>query len=123
MIHPVELARTDEGVRIAFSDGSVRRITGREIQRACPCANCKERRDADAARPPDPLALLAPEARPGRIVGMRPVGRYAYHIDFSQGCSRGIYEFDLLRSLGRPEESTPSDEAPPPVAGADDGLR
>ena len=28
------------------------------------------------------------------------VGRYALKIDFTKGCSRGIYPFSLLRSLG-----------------------
>jgi DUF971 family protein len=33
------------------------------------------------------------------------VGNYAYHIFFNHGCDKGIYSFELLKSLGTPESS------------------
>jgi DUF971 family protein len=44
--------------------------------------------------------LSAAEARPLEILGMTPVGHYAYTIAFSDGHDTGIYTFDLLRELG-----------------------
>ncbi|MDP6722272.1 MAG: DUF971 domain-containing protein [Pirellulaceae bacterium] len=38
--------------------------------------------------------------QPLRIKGMKPVGNYAYSIDFSDGHDSGIYSFDLLLELG-----------------------
>ena len=40
------------------------------------------------------------EAQPLRILGMQPVGNYAYSIDFSDGHDTGIYSFELLREVG-----------------------
>jgi DUF971 family protein len=42
------------------------------------------------------------EARPLTILGMRPVGNYAYSISFSDGHDTGIFTLELLRSLGTP---------------------
>ena len=70
---------------IAWSDGERRRYRVGELRDACPCATCREKRNAP---PPDPLQLtiLSPqEAQPLQIKGMRPVGNYAYSIAFSDG--------------------------------------
>ena len=42
--------------------------------------------------------MLAPLA----IAGMKPVGQYAYSIEFSDGHSSGIYTLEYLRELGGP---------------------
>ncbi len=42
------------------------------------------------------------EARPTRVEHMRPVGNYAYNIQFSDGHDSGIYTFDYLVELGEP---------------------
>jgi DUF971 family protein len=48
------------------------------------------------------LPILSPaETAPLRIVGMNPVGRYAYGIDFSDGHNTGIYTLESLREMGR----------------------
>ncbi len=55
--------------------------------------------------PPSPKGLLpvlsAEEAQPLRVTGMQPVGNYAYTIAFSDGHDTGIYDFTLLRELGK----------------------
>lgn len=44
------------------------------------------------------LAVISmSEARPMRIEGMRPIGNYAYAIEFSDGHSSGLFGFGLLR--------------------------
>jgi len=44
--------------------------------------------------------LTMAEAQPLRIVGMQPLGNYAYNVAFSDGHDTGIYTFELLRELG-----------------------
>ena len=44
--------------------------------------------------------LSLAEARPLKILGMKPVGNYAYSIAFSDGHDTGIFTLELLRELG-----------------------
>jgi DUF971 family protein len=98
---PVKIALNEAGqLIIDWSDGQ-RRIYGvRELRDKCPCATCREQR----ALPPAPATLLpvlsAAETRPLKIQGMRPVGNYAYSIDFSDGHDSGIFTLEFLRELG-----------------------
>jgi len=46
------------------------------------------------------LPVLTPqETLPLGVVGMTPVGQYAYSIEFSDGHSSGIYTLEYLREL------------------------
>lgn len=95
----LELATPDR-VRITWSGGEVREYTVHELRDKCPCATCREKRNA----PPPPATQLhvlsAAETQPLRITGMKPVGNYAYSIDFSDGHNTGIYTLESLRKLG-----------------------
>ena len=44
--------------------------------------------------------LSTEEAQPLKITGMKPVGNYAYSIEFNDGHDTGIFPFELLRALG-----------------------
>ena len=95
----LELASLDR-LRIAWSDGEVREYPLRELRDKCPCATCREIRN----NPPSPLQLpIVSEAQvqPLRITAMKPVGNYAYSIDFSDGHDTGIYTLESLRELGQ----------------------
>ena len=97
--HPskIELAGEDR-LRIAWSDGQRREYRFGELRERCPCATCREHR----AKPAPLLPVLsAAEARPVKVLAMKPVGNYAYSIAFSDGHNTGIYTFEFLRSLGR----------------------
>jgi len=113
---PNEIARTADGLRITWSDELVTQYSARQLRDACPCATCREkRRDAEPAddeiddaaetspKPkPKPMTLpvLSPqETRPIAVLGMRPVGNYAYNIAFSDGHDSGLFTFDFLRKL------------------------
>jgi len=48
------------------------------------------------------------ELQPVRVQGMKPVGNYAYSIEFSDGHDTGIYTFELLRELGQVVDGTVS---------------
>lgn len=84
---------------IEWSDGQTRRYAVAELRRRCPCATCNtERTRARKAGspPPEPPAAVA-------IRVMRPMGNYAYGIEFSDGHSTGIFTLELLRELGEEE--------------------
>jgi len=101
----LELATPDR-LRITWSDGAIHDYPVRELRDRCPCATCREIRNA-----PPPATTLLPiitdaETRPLRITAMKPVGNYAYSIDFSDGHDTGIYTLETLREWGR-ETSAP----------------
>jgi ATP-binding protein involved in chromosome partitioning len=79
---------------ITWADGHESVYDVRALRLACQCAVCvdewsgEERLDADR---------VPADVRPLRI---RPVGRYAIQIDWSDGHDTGIYPFDRLRELG-----------------------
>ncbi len=105
--YPTQLElRGESALLIHWSDGAAREYGIRELRDACPCASCREKRK----EPPQSTTLLpvlsAAEARPLKLLGMNPVGNYAYSLNFSDGHDTGIYTFEHLRSLGR--EATPN---------------
>ncbi|NUQ61203.1 MAG: DUF971 domain-containing protein [Pirellulales bacterium] len=90
--------RDDQTLVIDWTDGRRRAYDITDLRRNCPCAACNSER-ARSGSEEAPLDL------PGKVAlqEMTPVGNYAYHIEFSDGHSTGIYPLDLLRSLGKEE--------------------
>jgi DUF971 family protein len=105
--YPTDLKRLDdENLLIEWSDGQRRRYSFDELRQRCPCATCREQRGRgereQLARTSTALPVIpAAQAQPLRVVGMKPVGNYAYNIVFSDGHNTGIYPFELLRQLGQ----------------------
>jgi DUF971 family protein len=99
--YPTKLERIgDDRLRIEWNDGLQSECSVRRLREACPCATCREKRAAPPA-PPNVLPVLKPEETvPLRISGMKPIGSYAYAIQFTDGHDTGIYTFELLRELG-----------------------
>ncbi len=97
----LELAAPDR-LRITWSDGLVREYPLRELRDKCPCATCREKRNAPPASPLQLPIITEAEIQPLRITAMKPVGNYAYSIDFSDGHNTGIYTLESLRDLGEP---------------------
>lgn len=102
---PVGLKRTDRGLVIEWSDGVVQQLDGEFLLSQCPCATCRERaKGLEAERgQAGPLSLPILGSSMSELVSiakMEPVGNYAYSIQFSRGCSKGIYTLEYLRSLG-----------------------
>lgn len=99
---PVSLrARGSDELVIEWSDSQRRVYRWSELRENCPCATCREKRSQPAQLLP---VISAEEAQPPRPTSMKPVGNYAYNIEWSDGHSSGIYSFTLLRQLGRVEE-------------------
>ncbi|MFM7207542.1 MAG: gamma-butyrobetaine hydroxylase-like domain-containing protein [Planctomycetaceae bacterium] len=106
-VAPTAIRRVDDAagrpvIEIDWSDGVSGRYPARLLRDACPCATCREKR----AAPPKVVGLtvLRPEElRPLAVVGMKPVGQYAYSIAFTDGHDTGIYTLDYLRELASGE--------------------
>lgn len=78
---------------ISWSDGHASTYDVRRLRLACPCAQCVDEMSGkklldDAAIPPDVKPVV-----------INPVGRYAIHIDWSDGHRTGIYTYEHLRNL------------------------
>jgi len=97
---PQSIRRLADGaVELVWSDGLTSVYPPRLLRDACPCATCREKRVEPAK--PQLLPVLTPqEVAPLAIAGMKPVGQYAYSIEFSDGHSSGIYTLEYLRELG-----------------------
>lgn len=94
---------TPSELLVTWNDEVEQTFSVRQLRDRCPCATCREKRNAKPATL-DLLPVLRPEETlPLRIVDMRPVGNYAYAIHFSDGHDTGIYTLQFLRELG--EES------------------
>lgn len=97
---PVSLKSDGDALLIAWSDGVTHRLRWTFLRERCPCAVCKAK-DHEPPSPPGVLPVLsAAEARPLHVLGMKPVGNYAYAIHFSDGHTSGIYAVEYLRELG-----------------------
>ena len=99
---PTKLELADGNrLRITWNDGQVRDYKFRELRDACPCATCREKRNAPPASPLQLPIISSAEAQPLRVTGMKPVGNYAYSIEFSDGHNTGIYTLETLRQMGQ----------------------
>lgn len=76
---------------ILWSNGQECRYRLSDLQQKCPCAQCTE------ARANGKVIQVSATAKAKRITS---VGRYAIRVDFSTGCSNGIFDFDYLYGLG-----------------------
>jgi DUF971 family protein len=94
---PVSLRKEgDDRLVIDWNDGHRGVVTWQHLRDNCPCAGCREQRE----KPPDPFRILKPnELVPLRPVAMKPVGRYAYQITWSDGHDSGIFTLEQLRAL------------------------
>lgn len=64
-----------------------------DLQRQCPCAYCTD--EMTGKRLLDPK-MVSDDVR---AVVIRSIGRYGLRIQFTSGCSTGIYSFDRLRKM------------------------
>ena len=89
----LELVEDDSTLQIVWDDGRTGRIRLDALRAACACAVCQ-------GHDPSQSLNLRPEQFPGiRITDIAPVGRYAYHIVWSDGHDTGIYTLKMLREL------------------------
>lgn len=76
---------------IEWNDGTSGSYHLADLQKRCPCAGCvDEMTGKRKATAPEVLVDV-------RAKIIKNVGRYALKIEFTSGCSAGIYEFTMLR--------------------------
>ncbi|MEI8124160.1 MAG: DUF971 domain-containing protein [Parachlamydiaceae bacterium] len=78
---------------VDWSDNISKEYRLSSLQKNCPCAKCY---DPTSGKQLTSGADLDVNVRAAQI---KSVGRYALKIQFSSGCSRGIYSYAMLRSL------------------------
>lgn len=84
-IKKIELI-TPSVLRLEWADGFVKEFTASELQKHCPCAGCKERGVSSYE------GVCA-------VSEIRKVGRYAIRLNYTKGCSHGLYSYELLKEL------------------------
>jgi len=90
----LELAERESQLLIRWDDGVLSRYQLDALRAACPCAMCQ------GHHPSESLNLEASQFPDIRITDLAPVGRYAYHIVWSDGHDTGIYTLRMLRETG-----------------------
>jgi len=78
---------------IEWSDGKIHDYRLSDLQKQCPCAACV---DENTGQRTLDVSTVREDVRAKRIIS---VGRYALRIQFTSGCSTGIYDFALLRKM------------------------
>lgn len=82
-----DLALQDGGLKITWQDGVTSFFQAETVQKFCPCVRCERQK--------------MPAESGVKLLQIDPVGRYAIRVQFSSGCSKGIFPFALFRQLTR----------------------
>lgn len=94
---PILLRRIKQEDNFSFSvewnDNSIGLYRLSELQKKCPCAGCVD--ENTGKRISDPTKVSATL----RAIKITSVGRYAMKIQFREGCSAGIFTFDMLYQM------------------------
>ena len=78
---------------IRWNDGEIQDFKLSHLQRHCPCAQCTDENSGRNLVDPKTIQDNV------RAIVVRSVGRYGLRIQFTSGCSNGIYSFADLRRL------------------------
>ena len=89
----LELTDDDSILQITWDDGKLSRLRLDVLRAACSCAVCR------GHHPSQSLNLKSEQFSGIHITDIAPVGRYAYHIVWSDGHNTGIYTLKMLREL------------------------
>lgn len=73
---------------IDWRDGKQSRIALSRLQALCPCMRCQSK-NVKAFRKEEPVSAIR----------LYNYGRYALKVEFTSGCSRGVYPFSLLKDI------------------------
>jgi DUF971 family protein len=87
----VELDREQGELRLEWPDGRRMRFVLDDLRRACPCAECRGRRERGLPVGPAPGQSIA-------AVGAELVGAWGMQIEWSDGHATGIYAWGVLRA-------------------------
>jgi DUF971 family protein len=97
---PINIKKKDATtLEIDWDDDHASLFELKYLRRKCPCATCREGRNAGST---NPLRILSTqEVIPSDldVKQAEVVGRYAISFQWSDGHNTGIYSFDFLREL------------------------
>lgn len=104
-ITPVNIRRVEQSdspaIEIQWSDNTSHTHTVAALRAACPCATCREKKNAKGEEKANILPVLKiEETLPVDIKAMQGVGNYGYNIEFTDGHDSGIFTFEFLHGLG-----------------------
>ncbi len=98
-VDEIEIDR-DRHVHIVFADGYAAHFDVEPLRLACPCAQCRARRDAGR-----PVAASGP---PVEVADARLVGAWGLGIEWNDGHGTGIYAWDVLRAWAERGDGAPT---------------
>ena len=78
-------------LRVVWADGHESRIAYQALRDHCPCARCRDQRDAGKK----PLAMTLTT----KLDAWRRIGNYALNFSWGDSHSEGIFAYDFLRGL------------------------
>lgn len=78
---------------IEWNDGRIGKYFLSNLQRLCPCAGCHD--ESTGKKILDPQSLQTDV----KAIRIQNVGRYALRIEFTSGCSTGIYDYNMLYDM------------------------
>ncbi|MCE5319387.1 MAG: DUF971 domain-containing protein [Parachlamydia sp.] len=81
--------KDDFTFRIQWGDGQATEHRLSDLQRQCPCAACVDEKTG--------RRMVTAVKDDVKAASVRNVGRYALSIQFTDGCSNGIFSYDILR--------------------------
>lgn len=101
----VELDRARE-LRIRWADGHLSVLPLPLLRSSCPCATCRGDREQPAKGAQPGVQSPAAQREMAMAETAELVGQYALRVIWKDGHDTGIYDYELLRSLG-PAETDP----------------
>ncbi|MBL8877592.1 MAG: DUF971 domain-containing protein [Phycisphaerales bacterium] len=84
-------------LRIGWADGHLCELSLSLLRRACPCATCRQEREAREKNPLHVMRAGEPDSAMAEEASL--VGNYALRLRWAGGHDTGIYEWSYLRSL------------------------
>jgi DUF971 family protein len=93
-MYPVQIkSHTPQEILIAWEQDQTFILSYLDLRFGCQCASCIDEHTGKRT-------LLKSSLDPAlKVTQVKPVGRYAVQIDFSDGHATGIYHFDRLYDL------------------------
>ncbi len=101
MLVPHTIRRQDDGLIIVWDEGAEGRLLeARALRLSCPCAGCHDEMTGVPLLDP---SQVSEDIRP---VSVGLVGTYGLRVTWSDGHDTGIYTFEALHRVSRPNESS-----------------
>jgi DUF971 family protein len=93
----IRAIQAEQVLEVTWPEGPIDRFPYHLLRAECPCATC--RNEWTGERVLDPHSI-----RPDlKLVSMENIGTYAVQLGWNDGHSSGLFTWETLRALGRPD--------------------